>query len=671
MRGSTRRRFLATMGQGTLAAGAGLGLSGTAGSAPDHANAAQNESGPWPYPVAYDKETEVDVDVVVLGGGVSGCWAAIGAARKGLTVALVEKGNPLRSGSNGPGVEQWQDCAANPASRVTPAELAADIIDARKGYVCGISRWIKTHQGWDRLQELEQMGMKIRDDGDDFKGAEFRDEATKLLFSMNYHDRTVVRIWGTGLKPALTRECQRLGVRIFDRVMATSLLSEGGRPGRRIVGATGINTRTGEFLIFRADATVLTAAAPGRVWQFVDNLGLSSGSPPNNSGDGFAMAWRAGAMFTLMEASSGIGGQPSIGVLRPPGRNPTWHPCTIVDANGKEIPYIDVNGNVVPTASQRCHPAPGQRRYLGGGHLMASPEYSGPHLLPDRTIDEEVRKGNFVLPLYGDLPSMPEFERKVIFRMMLANEGLGAIGYYTLVKSGFDPDKDMLQAYASRPTPNVRSVRMDMGGLVVDWNLRTNLEGLYAAGEQAYGTWGCAGSSTSGHWAGQRAAEYASKTSKVPVNRQQIEKEKKRVYAAVRQTSGILWKELENGIAKVMQDYCGDVKHEECLKLADKWLTEITDSELKSLHARTPHELMHALEVTNILAVSQLVVNSCMARKASSNLLGFHRSDYPSLDPPEWHKFVTVRLEQGQVKVGELPIDHGAPLADNYARHSK
>jgi succinate dehydrogenase/fumarate reductase flavoprotein subunit len=666
VRDLTRRRFI---GQGTLAAGASLGLSGRSGLAATDAEVPGTGHRTWPYPTAYDRETEVDVDVVVLGGGVSGCWAAIGAARRGLKVALVEKGNPVRSGSTGAGVEQWQDCAGNPASRVTPAELATDIIAARRGYVCGISRWIKTHEGWDRLQELEKMGLKIRDDEDEFKGAEFRDEQSKLLFSMNYHDRTVVRIWGTGLKPALARECRRLGVRVFDRVMATSLLSQDGRPGRRIVGATGVNTRTGEFLVFRAKATVLAAAAPGRVWQFVDNLGLSCGSPPNNSGDGFAMAWKAGAMFTLMEASSGRGAQPSIGVLRPPSRNPTWHPCTIVDANGKEIPYIDVNGDVVPTVSRRCHPAPGQRRYLGGGHLMPAPEYDGPHLLPERKIEEEVRNGRFVLPLYGDLPSMPELERKVIFRMMLANEGLGAIGYYTLMKSGFDPDKDMLQAYGSPPTPNVRSVRMDMGGLVVDWNLRTNLEGLYAAGEQAYGTWGCAGSSTSGHWAGQRAAEYASGTSRAPVSRQQVENEKRRVYAPLGRASGILWKELENGIAKVMQDYCGDLKHEEGLKIAKRWLAEIDDSELKRLRARTPHELMHSLEVTNILGVSQLVVDSCLARKASSQLLGFHRSDYPAVDPPEWHKLVTVKLEQGAVAVGELPIDHGAPLAEGYARH--
>jgi succinate dehydrogenase/fumarate reductase flavoprotein subunit len=623
----------------------------------------------WPYPIKFGKETEVDVDVVVLGGGIAGCWAAISAARKGLKVALVEKGSTIHSGSGGSGIDHWQDAATNPASNVAPDELAQDIIDSREGYICGISRFIKCHEGYDRLLELEKMGMKIRDDEDEFKGAEFRDEKTKLLFAHNYQDKYSIRIWGTGLKPALTRECRRLGVKVFDRVMGTSLLSQKGRQGSRIVGATGVNVRTGEFLIFRAKATILSAAGASRIWQFVDNLGTSAHRPPVVSGDGFAMAWQAGAMFTQMEESI-LGTRPGV-AMTSACSFASWFPCTLVDANGKGIPWFDRDGNVVSTVSQRCYPAPGQRRFLGGGALSPIAEFSSPQTMNDKALEEQVKKGKFVLPLYADLPSMPVHERKAIFGLMIGQEGLTWIGYRNLTKAGFDPDKDLLQVYQHYTPPNLRSTSLHGGGLVVDWDLRTNLEGLYAAGENAFGTWGAAGSSSTGHWAGRKAAEYALRTDQAPLDRQQIEKEKERVYAPVKRTAGVLWKELENGIAKIMQDYCGDIKNEEHLQIGNKWLTELNDSEVKMLRARNPHELMHSLEALNILNVSQIIIRASMERKASSHLLGFQRSDYPLIDPPEWHKFITLKLEQDQITIGELPIDYGAPLADNYAKYSQ
>jgi succinate dehydrogenase/fumarate reductase flavoprotein subunit len=621
----------------------------------------------WPYPIAYGEEQDIYADVLILGGGMAGCWAAISAARTGLKVALVEKGSTIHSGSAGAGIDHWQDAATNPASKVTPDELIQAILDATGGYVCGISRYIKCRESYDRLLELEKMGMKIRDSEDDFKGADFRDEQTKLLFAYNYRDKHVIRIWGTGMKPALYRECKRLGVSVYDRVMATSLLTEQGRQGGRVVGATGVNVRTGEFTVFKAKATVLCMAGAARMWQYAENLGTSAHRPPVISGDGFAMAWKAGARFTLMEESQ-LGTRAGVGQTVP-SRAATWFPCTLVDSKGKEIPWFDRDGKVLSTVSQRCYPAPGQKFFLGGGQVQPSREFEGPHLMSERELEDRIKKGDFVLPLYADLPSMPKHERRVIFGLMVGQEGLTWIGYRILCQAGFDPDKDLLQFYQQNNTPGVRSTTIHGGGLVVDWNLRTNLEGLYAAGEQVFCTWGAAGASTTGHYVGRKASEHALLTGEPPVDRRQVEDEKQRVYAAVKRTSGIEWKELENGIAKVMQDYCGDVKNEDCLRIGMKWLTEIGDREAKTLYACNPHGLMRSLEALNILTVGQIILHACLARKASSKWLGFERSDYPLVDPPEWHKFITTQLINGEVHLGELPIDYGRPLAENYEKH--
>ena len=55
----------------------------------------------WPYPVNYGKENEISTDVLVIGGGIAGCHAAINAAKRGVKVAVVEKGATVRSGSGG------------------------------------------------------------------------------------------------------------------------------------------------------------------------------------------------------------------------------------------------------------------------------------------------------------------------------------------------------------------------------------------------------------------------------------------------------------------------------------------------------------------------------------------------------------------------------------------
>ncbi|KKK79173.1 hypothetical protein LCGC14_2836140, partial [marine sediment metagenome] len=41
------------------------------------------------------------------------------------------------------------------------------------------------------------------------------------------------------------------------------------------------------------------------------------------------------------------------------------------------------------------------------------------------------------------------------------------------------------------------------------------------------------------------------------------------------------------------------------------------------------------------------------------------------MDTPEWHKFVTVKLENNEVKVGEKPIDYYGSLINNYEIFNK
>jgi succinate dehydrogenase/fumarate reductase flavoprotein subunit len=647
----------------------------------------------WPYPVRYGAESEDAYDVLVIGGGIAGCHAAINAARLGARVAVLDKGPVIRSGSGGSGCDHWHGAVTNPCSRVTPEELVK-VVDAypfgiTTEYGNGITCYIMARESYDTLLDLESMGVRIRDSADEFAGAEFRDEQTKLLFAYDYEGRHTLRIFGWEIKPALHKELKRLGVTIYDRVMGTSLLTLGGEQGSQVVGATALNVRTGEFLVFRAKATVLATAQPLRMWVFSTELqGFAAvHDDPNCAGDGCAMAWNAGAELTLMEKSA-----PHSGAFRyvPYGTgnaHNTWYACTIVDAKGNEVPWVDRDGRVLETVSQRYRPAPGQKFFLYSGRI--SDQYRGPSLTPD--LPERIAKGEFALPLYADLPSMPEHERRAIFGLMVGQEGNSRIPVYGVyTKAGFDPDKDLLQAnvmppegYTYRPWWGGLAVRqwreagslVDGGGLVFDWDLRTSLEGLYAAGVQLAGGADHAASAATGRYAGRKAAEYSREAQEPVAERRQIKREKERVYAPVLRSSGIGWKELQAGLCRVMQDYCGEYRSKETLELGLEWLEGIRASELSRAFARNPHELMRTLECGARLTVGEVMMHSSLARKASSVGLGFKRLDYPEVDPPEWDKLVTLRQQGGYVKTKDLPWDYwrrppySTDNAENYAAH--
>ena len=211
--------------------------------------------------------------------------------------------------------------------------------------------------------------------------------------------------------------------------------------------------------------------------------------------------------------------------------------------------------------------------------------------------------------------------------------------------------------------------------MVVDWDMKTSLEGLYAAGAQTAGGGGHTGAASTGRYAGRKTAAYVKEAKEPVIDRKQVDEEKARVYAPVGRKGDMGWKELQAGICRIMQDYCGEYKSEEILKMGLWWLNSIRESEAERTYVRNPHELVRFLECMVRLTVGELIMNASLARKASSQRLNFNRIDYPEMDPPEWDKFVTIRLENGKVKMGELPFNYwllppNAPTyQENYKRH--
>lgn len=631
---------------------------------------------PWPYENEIGKVETVEADVLVLGGGLSGCFAAIAAARRGQRVILVEKGATEKSGSAGTGFDHWENACTNPCSGVTPEEIAWAFVDEQCGYSNGIVNYIGCREGYDRLLDIERFGGKIRDTEDNFAGAEFRDEETKFLFAYDYKNRFTFRVWGSTFKPALVRELKQLGVRIFDRTEATALLVSSRQDRSSYgAGAVGMNVHTGKVMVFRAKATVLCMSRPARVWLFdPDQVGLCEFRPMQSIGSGHAMGWRAGIEFTMMEKTVRAEFSASGRSFPPYGtgnNHNTWYAATMVDSAGREIPYVDRDGNELSSVSARYYPAKGQKFFLKGG-VIDNPkyEYRGPETLPF----EELLKRGYQLPFYADLSRMPEAERKAIWGLMVGEEGKTKIPIfenYTL--RGFDPSRHMLQSYgtgwqSANFLEQERQFFGAPGGLMHDWDLMTNLPGVFAGGDQLFAT-DCAGFACStGYYAGRKAAAFAESLAVLPsYDPTFVEKEAKRLLAplSVPEEEGIHWKELNKAISKAMQNYCGGVKCDALLKEGLDLLDTFEKEFVPLLSASNPHDLMRTHEVLDILTVARLVLHASLARRCSVPSLSFERSDAPEESPSE-AKHLVISQCDGEVHIREVPLNYFGDLKTEY-----
>ena len=586
----------------------------------------------WPYPINYEKTNHIYVDLLVMGGGLAGACAGIAAARKGAKVAVADKAPIKRSGNGGAGMDHWNTLLSNPNSPMTPEENAEKgIFVGRQGH----RDYIAVKGTWDALMELKEMGLPLVDDEGEFEGAATRDELTGMLKAYDYRDFVSCKLrGGQYIKPVLYNTLKKEGVLLFDRVMITSLFTEGGKQGARIAGAAGFSLETGEFYVFHAKSVLLASGYACTIWTY--NMEITGNSwrwDPNEVGDGLAMSWLAGAQVVGMEKNGKADTQhpfawPRFGVGNPTN---TWFPCTIVDNNGKEIPWEDKNGKRLTSLEERNMPTADQE-YCGSAMSDNYKNCRTPGLIKD--LPERIRKGEFELPLWADLPSMPEKERRSIWGMMIGNEGKTRYTIFDLyTRSGFNPDKDMLMAPVMSPEGYLsggwfhgeggaakvwRSEGFGMQGEpVVDWDLMTTVPGLFASGAAA-GLEGVSFACSSGFYAGERAAEYCQKTPSVEIDQSQLESERERVYAPVKRcgTDGanVSWKELWSGETRVMQQCCADFMTESILDQGLAWMDSIRRDEGQRTFARNPHELARVLEVETRMTVGSMFMEACKVK---------------------------------------------------------
>ena len=352
----------------------------------------------------------IRVDFLVLGSGIAGLRAALGLARHG-EVLVVTKDQPTESNT---GYAQGGVAVAMGSDDATELHLD-DTLKAGAGIVSGPAARILVEEGPERIRELAAWGARFDREGGRFhftrEGAHSRNRVLHAL-----GDAT-----GWEMVRALLDRAQRTA-RISVRSFACSVdlvLAGGAVVGCRFLSESGAETTV------IARATLLATGGAGMVFAETTN-------PPVATGDGMAMARRAGASLLDMEFVQ-------------------FHPTALAVPGAPRF--------LVSEAVR------GEGAYLRNRAGERFTEELAPRDQVARAIARENRAGRG--PVTLDLRHLDPDHIRSRFPRIAA----------TCARYGVDLTSD--------PVPVTPAAHYVMGGVATDLSGRSTLPGLYAAGEAA------------------------------------------------------------------------------------------------------------------------------------------------------------------------------------------
>lgn len=553
----------------------------------------------------------LDVDILVIGGGTAGPMAAIKAKEKNpkLKVLLLEKANVKRSGAVSMGMDGLNNAVI--PGYATPEQYVKEITVANDGIVQQKAVMAYATGSFPMIQYLDKLGVKFEKDG----SGEYN---VRKVHHMGAYVLPMPE--GHHVKKALYRQLRRVQVMITNRYMATRLLT--GADGR-IAGAIGVNTRTSEFLVVRAKAVILACGAAGRLGLPASGYLFGTYENPANCGDGYAMAYHAGAALANLECYQ---------------INPL-----IKDYNGPACAYVTgpFGGYTANNKGDRfieCDYWSGQMMKEFYGELQGG---NGPVFLKiDHLAEETISEIETILHS-NERPSRGRFHenRGTNYRNSMVEMHISEIGFC----SGHSAS-----------------------GVWVDENARTTVPGLYAAGDMASVPHNyMLGAFVNGGIAGQDAAEYCTANDFAELNTAAIDAEMERVLAPTRRDDGYSPFEMEFKTRRFVNDYLQPPKVTAKYELAQRRFGEIRD-DLSNLHVRDPHELMRALELQSILDCADMAAAASLYRTESRWGLYHWRVDHPQTDNENW--FCHTQLykdEAGRMAHRKHAVDpYIVPIAD-------
>ncbi|MGM0595109.1 MAG: L-aspartate oxidase [Pseudomonadota bacterium] len=523
-----------------------------------------------------------EADVLVIGSGAAGLSLALRLADSAhisvLAKARMEEGNTLYAqGGIAAVLDEHDSVEAH----------VEDTLNAGAG-LCdpGVVQYVVEH-GRAAIERLIEQGVTF----------------TRVRDGVGYHltregghsHRRVIHAadaTGKAVEQTLLEQATRhRAITLHEEHLAIDLITRSkaglGGDGERVVGAYVLNRQSGHVEVFRARFVVLATGGASKVYLYTSN-------PDISTGDGIAMAWRAGCRVANLEFNQ-------------------FHPTCLYHPEAKSFLITEaVRGEggklLLPDGSrfmQRFDP----REELAPRDIVA------------RAIDHEMKRLGAEC-LYLDISHKPANFIREHFPTVHAR----------CLEFGIDMTRE--------PIPVVPAAHYTCGGVMTDIHGRTDLPGLYAVGETTFTGLHGANRMASNSLLeclvfGESAARHIA--TELPRSEQPPQLpywDESRVTDSDEEVVvSHNWDELR----RFMWDYVGIVRTDKRLQRA-KRRVDLLSSEIHDYYSnfRVTNDL---LELRNLVVVADLIIRSAMARRESRGL--HYTLDYPDADdaqPP--HKTI-------------------------------
>ena len=530
---------------------------------------------------------ELSCDVLVIGGGTAGTMAAISAAEHGASVLLLEKAHVRHSGALAMGMDGVNNAVI--PGKATPEDYVAEITRANDGIVNQRTIMQTATRGYDMVRRLEGYGVKFEKDS-------YGEYAVRRVHRSGSYVLPMPE--GKDVKKVLYRVLREKRMRslvtITNRVMPVRVLTSGGRA----VGAVGFDTRSGDFVTVSSKAVILATGPCGRLGLPASGYLYGTYENPTNAGDGYSMAYHAGAELSGIECFQ---------------INPL-----IKDYNGPACAYV-------------ANPFGGYQANAAGDRFVDCDYWSG-QMMAEVAREIHSERG----PIYLRLSHLPEESVRALEGILHTTER---------------PTRGTFHAGRGHDyrTHDVEMHISEIGlcgghsasGVWVDEHARTTVPGLYAAGDLA-----CVphnymiGAFVFGDLAGAHAASLD--VDPAPLPEDQISAAHDLVYRPLSNPDGPPQPQVEYKLRRLVNDYVAPPKSSNRLEIALEHFSRMR-SEISAMGARTPHELMRCAEVTFIRDCAEMAARSSLVRTESRWGLYHDRVDHPARDDASWFAHLNLR----------------------------